>query len=197
MNLVLVDANLGVDTLALLLGHELLDLVNLLVPEQAVRVAERKGCRDGKTFEVSRDGHERRVTAVDGVHAHTLGTTEVLVSSENGISATPAEANRTDLVGSGNQANLLDEALDQGASDALAVLKEPRAKSCASLCSSSGLLSNAARVALGLLRLDGLQELNVKRITLVNVGDVSGEALCGVLVGEQAGVLELPAEDFD
>jgi hypothetical protein len=42
MNLVLVDTHLGVDTLALLLGHEVLDLVHLLVSEQAVRVAERE-----------------------------------------------------------------------------------------------------------------------------------------------------------
>jgi hypothetical protein len=45
------------------------------------------------------------------------------------------------------------------------------------------------------LRLDRLKELNVQRVALVDVGNVSSEAVGGILVGEQASVLELPSED--
>ena len=196
MNLVLVDTHLGVDTLALLLGHELLDLVHLLVSEQAVRVTERKRCRNSESLKVARDGNERRVACVDGVNTHALSTAEVLVSGQDGISATPAEANRSDLVGTGDHADLLDEALDQGASDTLAVLKQPRAESCASLCCGGSLLCEGTRVTLGLLRLDGLKEFNVERVALMDIGNVGSEAVGGILVGEQTSVLELPTKDW-
>jgi hypothetical protein len=196
MNLVLVDAHLGVNTLALLLCHQLLDLVDLLVSEQAVRVTERKGCGNGKSLKVARDGNERRVAGVDGVNTHTLGTAKVLVSSQNSISATPAEANCTDLVGTGDHADLLDEALNQGTSDTLAVLEQPRTECCASLCRGGSLLCQGARIALRLLRLDGLEEFNVKRVAFVNVGDVGSEAVGGVLVSQQTSILEFPSEDW-
>jgi hypothetical protein len=196
MNLVLVDAHLGVNTLALLLGHELLDLVDLLVSEQAVRVTERKGCGNGKSLKVARNGNERRVAGVDGVNTHTLGTAKVLVSSQDSISATPAKANCTDLIGTGDHTDLLDEALNQGTSDTLAVLEQPGTESCASLCCGSSLLCEGARITLGLLRLDSLEEFNVERVTLVDVGNVGSEAVGGVLVSQQASVLEFPSEDL-
>lgn len=46
-------------------------------------------------------------------------------------------------------------------------------------------------------RLDALQELNGKGVALVNIRDVAVEAGFGVVVGQQAHVLELPAEDID
>jgi hypothetical protein len=46
------------------------------------------------------------------------------------------------------------------------------------------------------LRLDSLEEFNVKRITLMDVGDVGSEAIGGVLVSQQTSVLELPSEDL-
>jgi hypothetical protein len=148
MNLILVDAHLGIDALALLLGHELLDLVHLLVSKQAVRVTERKGCGNGEALEVARDGDERGVAGIDCIDTHTFGITEVLVSGQNSISATPAEANCTDLVGTGDQADLLDEALNQGTSDTLAVLEQPGSESCASLCCGGSLFCEGARIAL-------------------------------------------------
>ena len=102
------------------------------------------------------------MAGVDGVNTHALGTAEVLVAGQDGISPAPAEANGTDLVGSGDHADLLDEALDQGASDTLAVLEQPGTESCARLCRGSSLLCEGARVTLRLLRLDGLEEFNVE-----------------------------------
>jgi hypothetical protein len=76
------------------------------------------------------------------------------------------------------------------------MLEQPRTESCARLCCGSSLLCERARVALGLLRLDGLEEINVERVTLVDIGNVGSEAVGGILVCEQAGVLELPSEDL-
>jgi hypothetical protein len=135
------------------------------------------------------------VAGVDGVNTHTLGTAEVLVTGQNSIPATPAEANYTDLVGTGDHADLGDELLNQRASVTLAMLEQPGTEGCTRLCRGRGLFCERASIALRLLRLDGLQEFNVQRVALVDVGNVGSEAVGGILVGEQASVLELPSED--
>jgi hypothetical protein len=112
---------------------------DLLVSEQAVRVTERKRCRNAESLKVARDGNERRVAGVDGVDTHTLGAAKVLVSGQNGISTTPAEANHTDLVGTGNHAHLGDEFLNQGTSVTLTMLEQPGTEGCARLCRGGGL----------------------------------------------------------
>ena len=136
------------------------------------------------------------MAAVDGVDTHTLGAAKVLVSGENGVSTSPAETNDTNLVGAGNEANLLDEILNQGACDALTVLEQPWTKSCAGLCGCGSLLSKATGLALRLLRFNGLQERDGQRVALVNVGDIGGEPCVGVLVCQQTDIGKLPAEDW-
>ena len=44
-------------------------------------------------------------------------------------------------------------------------------------------------------RLDVLEEIDGEGVSFMEVGEVAVEAVLGVLVGEQAGVLELPTEE--
>ena len=45
-------------------------------------------------------------------------------------------------------------------------------------------------------RLNVLEEIDVERVAFVEVGKVAVEAVLGVFVREESGVLEFPAEDY-
>lgn len=109
--------------------------------------------------------------------------TEVLVSGKDGVAAAPAESNRADLVSAGNETHLPDESLNQWSGNGFAVLHQPWAKGGAGLCGRGRLVDDAAGVALWELGLDGVQELGVKRVALVDIRDVSRKASFCVLVG--------------
>lgn len=178
-----------------LLVHDLLDLRNLLLVQQTVRRPERQAQRLLDRVEVARDGDERGVARVRRVDA-LLGLLAA-VRGQYGVPAAPAEADDADLVRAGDHADGADEAVDERLADGLAVCHEPGAQRRARLGGVRRLLEQALLLAHGERRLDGLQELDGEGVALVHVWDVGVEAGLGVVVGEEADVLEFVAEDWE
>lgn len=114
---------------------------------------------------------------------------------QDSISATPTETNRTDRVSTRCHLDRVDEALNQRLANTLAMLEQPRSQRSANLGSLDALVDDRQVLAHLERRLSVLQELNGQGVAVEEVGDVDEEAGCGVLIGEEAGVVELVAED--
>lgn len=107
------------------------------------------------------------------------------------------EASTTYLVCARNTLDGIDEATDNGLSNALAMFRQPRTKRGHHI-NRFFCLVDYSLLLFGLQRrLDALQELNRQGVALVDVWDVAVEAGFGIVVGEQSDVLELPSEDVD
>lgn len=73
---------------------------------------------------------------------------------------------------------------------------QPRRKRQADGCSGLRLVDDALLLADLGGWLDGLQELNGQAVSLMEVGDIAVEAGLGVVIGQEADVLEFIAEDW-
>lgn len=77
------------------------------------------------------------------------------------------------------------------------MLEQPWAERGSRLGRCGGCVDDTAGLAFGKLGLDGLEEGRVEGIAFVDVGDVSCEACCGVLVCEESCVDELETKDWE
>jgi len=198
VNLILIDPDLARQAfLALLLFHEALDLVDLLRTQQAVRTTQCKGSRDSELVKVGRDRDQRRVTSVYCVDAFALHTREGLLASQNSVPPSPAETNDANLVRAWNVAGLVNEVLNQRTSNRLAMANQPRTEGCARLCRRGSAVDHGARLTLRKTWLDGVKEADGKGVAFVDVGNIDCEASFGIVVCEEAYVVELPSEDYE
>ena len=188
MHLPLVDPHLVLDVR--LPAEDLLDLAPGGGIHQAVPVAQRHAERLPDGLQVGRQAQQGRVVGDGGVD-------QVAARGEDGVAASPAEAEHADPVGAGDQADRVEEAVDDGPADGLAVGDEPGPQRGGDGGRVLGLVQRC-ELRLGLeRRLDGLQERGRQRGAREHVRHVDGEvAGAGVRVGAEARVREGPAEDF-
>lgn len=187
MDLVLIDAQLVREIS--LLGKGVLDLAHRILVYQAIVVAQSDAHRLGDGLDVIRYGQQAGVARACGV--------DLSVRQEKSIAAAPAEPNGADLARARDLTNVLDELLDDGLRHGLAVLEQPRVQRRAHDGRALGLVDDGLLLADAERWLDALQEVDGQGVALLDVGDVAVEALLGVVVGQEAHVLELPAEDCE
>lgn len=108
---------------------------------------------------------------------------ERLLPREDRVPSAPAEPDHADFVRAREVPDLIEEALDDGAGDGLAVPDEPWAERGADLGGGGGFLRQGLGGAGRERGFDGLQEGGVEGVAGVDVGDVGGEAGGGVFVG--------------
>ena len=134
------------------------------------------------------------------IHAPNITPLSALslpVGLQNRIPPSPAEADGADLVRTGRHAHRIDEAVDQGPRDTFAVLGEPRPQGGRHDGGILGLVDQAERFLRLERGLDVVEEGQGQGVALVEVRHVGVEARFGVLVGEEADVGELVAEDWE
>lgn len=182
-----------------LLPHQILYLPYTRLIQQRVLRPQRQTQRLPDRIKVRRYSDQTRMTGDRRIHpTNTTPLARLLLpmSLQDRIPPAPAEPQRADLVRAGDHAHGVDEAVDEGSRHAFAVRGQPGAKGGGDDSRVFGFVGHAE----GLLRLEGgfdvLEEGDGEAVAVVEVGEVAVEACFGVLVDEEAGVDEFPAEDW-
>lgn len=134
MNLILVDSQLVRN--AGLLSHEILNLSYGLIVEQGILVTNGERQWLGYWIEVTWHSDQGRVAGDSCIHS-------TFNRAQDCISASPAEANGTDLASSWNISDCVDEAVDQWLGDSLTVLGQPRHECGTNIHGTLGLVNQA------------------------------------------------------
>lgn len=121
----------------------------------------------------------RRIDTSDAGTVRVLGWP---VRLEDCVPPSPTEANDTNLVGTGDHLNGVDEAIDKRLADAFTVLEQPWRKRRGDRRGVLGRVDHPGTLFVLETGLYTLEEFDWKRIALVNVGNVGVEASFGVSV---------------
>ena len=195
MNLVLIDPKF-MRNLSLLRQY-VLNAPNALLVQQTILVAHRQAERLGHRVKVARDGYQRRVTSNRSIH--TTNMASILgwpVGLKDSVSSSPAEADSANLLGAWGVTDGVNEAIDDGLGDSLAMLHKPWAKGSGHNGRVLGFIGNAEGLLCLEVRLHVVEEGDGEGVAFVDVGDVAVESGFRVFVGQEADVGEFPAEDW-
>ena len=193
MHLILIQPNLMLHLR--LLGQQIDNLPPRRFIQQTILRPQRQTQRLAHRIEIPRHSNKARMRSERRIHP-SHGPFHLAVRLEDGISTAPAESHGTDLVGPGRHAHGVDEAVYQRFGDSFAVCDEPGAQGCRDGGGVGGFFRDGKLLLFCERGLHVLQEGDGQGIAFVEIREVGVEAREGVLVGEEAGVVEFPAEDF-